>query len=87
MKEIVSAYKDTETPKKIQSTGLHVAGEKFVVLKADDTSLYGKKGKTGVIIVKTKQALLITHYPDTVQPGSAVNTVEKLGGYLTSVGY
>jgi len=87
MKEVVSAYKDTETPKRVQSTGLHIAGEKYIVLKADETSLYGKKGKEGVIIVKTKQALLITHYPETVQPGVAANTVEKLGMYLSSVGY
>lgn len=87
MKEVVSAYKDTETPKRVQSTGLHIAGEKYIVLKADETSLYGKKGKEGVVIVKTKQALLITHYPETVQPGVAANTVEKLGIYLSSVGY
>ena len=87
MKEIVTAYRDTATPKAVQSTGLHIAGEKYIVLKADETSLYGKKGKTGVVIVKTKQALLVTHYPESVQPGAAANTVEKLGIYLSSVGY
>jgi len=85
--EVVGAYKDTSAPKKVQSTGLHIAGEKYVVLRADETSLYGRKGRTGVVIVKTKQALLIAHYPETVQPGVATNTVEKLGEYLTSVGY
>lgn len=43
MQAIVTAYKDPDVPKKIQSTGLHIAGEKYIVLKADDTSLYGKK--------------------------------------------
>ena len=43
LKEIVSAYKDTSDVKKVQSTGLHVAGDKYVVIKADDRSLYGKK--------------------------------------------
>ena len=43
MQEVVTAYKDTEMPKKVQSTGLHIAGEKYIVIKADDTSLYGKK--------------------------------------------
>jgi len=85
--EVVGAYKDTSAPKKVQSTGLHIAGEKYVVLRADETSRYGRKGRTGVVIVKTKQALLIAHYPETVQPGVATNTVEKLGEYLTSVGY
>ena len=43
LKEIVSAYKDTSDVKRVQSTGLHVAGDKYVVIKADDRSLYGKK--------------------------------------------
>lgn len=40
-----------------------------------------------MMIVKTKQALLVTHYPETVQPGQAVNVVEKLADYLIGVGY
>ena len=46
-----------------------------------------KQGREGIVIVKTKQALLITHYPESVQPGQATNTVEKLGEYLSGVGY
>lgn len=45
------------------------------------------QGKEGIVIVKTKQALLIAHYPENVQPGQCVTTVEKLGDYLTGVGY
>lgn len=46
MTEIVNAYKDKGDAngiKSVQTTGLHVAGERFVVLKADERSLYGKK--------------------------------------------
>ena len=46
MQEIVSAYKDkgdANGVKKVQSTGLHVGGERFIVIKADDRSVYGKK--------------------------------------------
>jgi len=46
MQEVVGAYKDTSTPKAVQSTGLHIAGQKYIVIKADDTSLYGKKVRT-----------------------------------------
>lgn len=46
-----------------------------------------EQGREGMIIVKTKQALLLAHYPETVQPGSASLTVEKLGDYLIGVGY
>ncbi len=45
------------------------------------------QGREGVVIVKTKQAILITHYPETIQPGTAANTGEKLGAYLVGVGY
>jgi len=87
MQEVVGSYKDTAPQKKVQANGLHIAGEKYIVIKADDRSLYGKKGREGIVIVKTKQALLIAHYPETVQPGQAATTVEKLGDYLISVGY
>jgi profilin len=45
MVEVVNAYKDpgTDGVKQVQSSGLHIAGERFVVLKADDRSIYGKK--------------------------------------------
>ena len=45
MQEVVAAYKDpgTDGVKQVQSSGLHIAGERFVVLKADDRSIYGKK--------------------------------------------
>jgi len=87
IKEVVAAYKDSGDVKQVQSTGLHIAGERFVVIKADDRSLYGKKGREGIVIVKTQQAILVTHYPETVQPGQATTTVEQLGDYLIGVGY
>ncbi|KAL8705156.1 MAG: hypothetical protein Q9201_001723 [Fulgogasparrea decipioides] len=87
IKAVVSSFADTSNVKKVQSEGFHVAGEKFVTLKSDERSLYGKKGKEGVVIVKTTQAILVAHYPETVQPGAAANTVEVLGDYLIGVGY
>ena len=45
------------------------------------------QGREGIVIVKTKQALLIGHYPENVQPGQAATTVEKLADYLIGVGY
>jgi len=87
IKEVIEAYNDKADVKKCQSNGLHIAGERYVVLKADDRSLYGKKGREGIVIVKTTQAILVTHYPESVQPGAAANTVEQLGDYLVSVGY
>ena len=39
------------------------------------------------MIVKTKQAILVTHYPETIQPGEAAKVVEQLADYLIGVGY
>jgi hypothetical protein len=52
-KEIVSAYKDKADVKQVQSSGLHIAGEKFVVLRADDRSIYGKKVRSADLLGKT----------------------------------
>ncbi|PGH11960.1 hypothetical protein AJ80_06926 [Polytolypa hystricis UAMH7299] len=89
MEAIVTSFQPVKEDelKEIQASGFFVGGEKFVALRSDDSRLYGKKGKEGIIIVKTKQALLIAHYPETVQPGSATNTVETLGEYLSKLGY
>jgi len=43
MQEVVKAYKDKGDVKAVQSTGLHIGGERFIVIKADDRSIYGKK--------------------------------------------
>jgi profilin len=46
IKEVVNAYKDKGDEsgvKQVQSSGLHVSGERYVVLKADERSLYGKR--------------------------------------------
>ncbi|KAL8872157.1 MAG: hypothetical protein Q9174_002168 [Haloplaca sp. 1 TL-2023] len=87
IKAVVASFADTSDVKKVQSEGIHIGGEKFFTLRSDERSLYGKKGKEGVVIVKTQQAILVAHYPETIQPGVAANTVEQLGDYLISVGY
>jgi hypothetical protein len=45
MQEVVRAYKDPgkNGVKEVQSSGLHIGGERFVVIKADERSIYGKK--------------------------------------------
>ena len=43
IKEVVASYKDTAEVKKVQSEGFYVAGSRYVSIKADDRSLYGRK--------------------------------------------
>ncbi|KAL9121173.1 MAG: hypothetical protein Q9187_002271 [Circinaria calcarea] len=84
LQAITAAYKDSAN---VYAHGFHVAGKKYLVIKVDDRSLYGKQGKEGVIVVKTKQAILVTHHPESIQSPTAAKTVEQLADYLISVGY
>jgi len=86
IQSVVASFEEKQ-PKKIFGSGFKIAGEKYLTIHAEDRSVYGKKGKEGVVIVKTVQALLVAHYPESVQPGQAVTVVEKLGDYLIGVGY
>jgi len=81
---LIKAYKD---PSAIRANGLRIAGTRYITLKADDRSIYGKQGSNGVVTVKTKQAVLIGVYDQNQQPGNAANVVEKLADYLIGVNY
>ncbi|PMD54210.1 putative profilin [Hyaloscypha bicolor E] len=74
-------------PEKLFADGLHVAGERYVLTKAEDRSLYARKGREGVVIVKTKMAILIAHYKDGMIAGNTATTVEQLADYLIKTGY
>ncbi|OWB56435.1 hypothetical protein B5S28_g2336 [[Candida] boidinii] len=84
IKEIITGYSD---PSNLYASGLHVQGQKNFCIKADPRSIYGKHDAEGVICVKSKQAILIAHYPAGVQPGEAAKIVEQLADYLIGVGY
>jgi len=58
-----------------------------MTLRADNRSIYGKKGAGGVVVVKTNQAVLIGLYNENIQPGQCANAVEKLADYLIENGY
>jgi len=53
IQEIVASYADTGKPgdkghvKRVQSNGFKVAGTKYMTIKADEKSLYGKKVRAG----------------------------------------
>ncbi|VEU20706.1 DEKNAAC101538 [Brettanomyces naardenensis] len=84
VQDIATGYGDAS---KLWSSGLHVEGQKYFCIKADDRSIYGKHEAEGVLCVKTKQAILIAHYPGGVQPGEAAKIVEQLADYLIGQGY
>ncbi|KAF2398365.1 profilin-A [Trichodelitschia bisporula] len=84
MKIILDAFRDSSA---VHSQGFRVNNNKYTVINVTDKSLWAKKGKEGLVVVRTQQALLLAHHPDTVTTNACVFTVENLGDYLTSVGY
>ncbi|KAK4231344.1 profilin [Podospora fimiseda] len=72
---------------KAYGEGIHIAGERYVATRIEGNHIYGRHGKTGIAIVKTKQAILVGHYGENTQAGNATTTVEALADYLTGLGY
>jgi len=87
LEEVQCVIKAFDKPDEAQSSGLHVQGKKYLFQSLKDQSLYLRKDKEGICIVKTKQAILISHYPETVQLSEAASVVGQLADYLESVGY
>jgi len=76
----------------VQAGGIRVRGTKFMFTGGTDRSIYGTKktedGRViGVIIVKTKLAILVAEYAPPHQAGEATPVVENLADYLITTGY
>ncbi|KAH3900249.1 profilin SCDLUD_003221 [Saccharomycodes ludwigii] len=84
IKDIVTGF---DNPSGLQSNGLHVNGQKYMLIRADDRSIYGRHDAEGVICVRTKQTILVAHYPSGVQAGTATTVVEQLADYLINAQY
>ncbi|KAI9018381.1 profilin [Hyaloraphidium curvatum] len=85
--EFQALFKAFKDPSGARASGLTLAGVKYIVLRADDRSIYGKKGAGGIACVKTKQAVIIGEYEEPIQPGECTKVVEGLADYLISVNY
>ncbi|TFY81802.1 hypothetical protein EWM64_g2209 [Hericium alpestre] len=83
-KAAVNAFSN---PGAIQASGVRLAGRKFFVLQANERSIYGKQQADGVVLVKTKQAVLVAEYVAPTQAPEATLIVEGLADYLINVGY
>ena len=60
----------------------------YLVLRADERSVYARKGTWGACCVRTGQAVLVGLYDGSkTQAGEANKTVEGLADYLIDSGY
>lgn len=68
-------------------TGVTIGGNRYLYLSGDDKVLRCKKGTSGVHVMKTVQAYIISVYHDPIVAPQCAQVTEKLGEYLTSVGF
>jgi profilin len=83
-KKLIAAFND---PSGALSSGVFLASTKYMTLKADNRSVYGKKGATGFCAVKTGLAVLVALYDESIQPGQCATVTEKLADYLIENSY
>jgi len=68
-------------------SGLTINGIRYMFLSANDRVMRGKKGTSGVHIMKTVQAIILCVYNEPIVAEQCATTTEKLGEYLIGVGY
>eukprot|EP00824_Muranothrix_gubernata_P020406 TRINITY_DN40782_c0_g1_i1.p2 TRINITY_DN40782_c0_g1~~TRINITY_DN40782_c0_g1_i1.p2 ORF type:complete len:137 (-),score=31.03 TRINITY_DN40782_c0_g1_i1:104-490(-) len=86
-KEAEALMASFQDPSKIFESGITVNGVKYYALRANDRSIYAKKGSSGLVCVKTKLTIIVATYDDKIQPGQCTATTEKLADYLISVNF
>ncbi|CAJ0926311.1 unnamed protein product, partial [Mesorhabditis belari] len=85
LKTLVSGFAN---PNDVPARGADLEKVHYIVPRADDTFIFGKKDKSGFFAAKTAKAVLIAVYKGESAEGSEVRTaVEKLAAYLTQSGY
>ncbi|KAF2267894.1 Profilin/allergen [Lojkania enalia] len=84
---IVDSFTDKSPTKNVIEHGVKINGEKYMTIESTEDSLKAKKGKEGIIVIKTAKALLIGHHPEEVQTTNAYSSVAELAEYLIKVGY
>ncbi|KJZ79288.1 hypothetical protein HIM_01439 [Hirsutella minnesotensis 3608] len=78
---------DSSAKDKAFADGLFVCGERYVMARAEDRSIYARLGRCGIAIAKTKQAIIVGHHGEAQVAGNASSTVEGLADYLIGQGY
>ncbi|MFJ9847329.1 profilin [Kitasatospora sp. NPDC101155] len=71
-----------EIPLKALVEGVAVNGITYTGVEADDRSIYGKNGDTGVALARTSKAIVIGYYNAQRQPELARLLVDKVASYL-----
>ncbi|KAF5309831.1 hypothetical protein D9619_010321 [Psilocybe cf. subviscida] len=83
-KAIIKGYTDNDS---IRANGVRLGGQKFFTLSVEGRTIQAKKGADGVVIVQTKQAILVAVYESPLQAPETTPIVEALADYMISVNF
>ncbi|KAK6166926.1 hypothetical protein SNE40_023526 [Patella caerulea] len=83
---IATAFRSSDF-NSFMSDGVNVSGVKYQFLKVeDDKTVYAKKkDHGGIVMMASKTAVVIAHYPEGKQSGNAVKAVGVIAEYLESL--
>jgi len=84
LKDIANSFGKVDV---LPMKGVTVSGQKYMYLSGDERVLRAKKGTSGIHVMKTVQAYIISIYHDPIVPPQCAQVTEKLGEYLISVGF
>lgn len=75
-------------PNELRSEGLHIGDTRYVIIKSDERSIYGRaKDSSGFVAVKTSKTVIVGMYDGGQVAGEAAKVVEGLADYLIGAGY
>ncbi|XP_011406379.1 PREDICTED: profilin-4-like [Amphimedon queenslandica] len=71
--------------KKVREEGIDFNGASYQCVRADNTSIYGKKGGgSGFIAVQTKQYIIYGSFSTSMYPSITAEAIHSLGDYYKS---
>ncbi|OTF71274.1 Group 29 mite allergen-like protein (Profilin) [Euroglyphus maynei] len=76
-----------QNPTGFYETGIHIGGEKYICLQAENQLVRGRYRSSALCIVATNTCLIVAATVDGFPPGQLNNVIEKLGEYLRSNNY
>ncbi|KAK5979335.1 Profilin [Trichostrongylus colubriformis] len=86
--ELKALIKDFDQSDQALASGVNLENVHYIIPRADERLIFGKRGKMGLFASKTKTAVIIVVYEGDYDVSSAVRKgVEKVTNHLMSMDY
>ncbi|PIO70158.1 Profilin [Teladorsagia circumcincta] len=86
--ELKKLISDFDRPAEVLANGVNLENVHYIIPSADESLIFGKRGKMGFFAAKTKTVVLIIIYEGDYEESSIVRKgIEKVSRYLVSIDY